>query len=194
MAALSPEYCTIQRNTANITLKISTTTDLNFFADTLVENDFISKLTANGIVQTTGFTNYNKASQLMHAVESHISTASNPTTAFETFIKILKGINAPLKQLADELVQFYSKCFGHHFMIIIHSPHLLAFSNCCTQSSWCPNIMLLSWHHSYIISWHISFHLPGHVQLEPDYRGPFSSQGVSGPAPSSSLQGDLSMF
>lgn len=112
MAALSPEYRTIQRNTANITLKISTE-NLDFFAHRLAENDFISMLTANGIVHTMGFTNYNKASQLMQAVESHILTASNPTTDFEKFIKILKGINA-LQQLADELVQFYSKCFGHH--------------------------------------------------------------------------------
>lgn len=113
MAALSPEYLTIQRNTANISLKISATTDLNFLADRLVENDFISTLMANGIVHTMAFTNYNKASQLMQAVESHIRTASNPTTDFEKFITILKGINA-LQQLADELVQFYSKCFGHH--------------------------------------------------------------------------------
>ena len=36
------------------------------------------------------------------------------------------------------------------------------------------------------------FHLPG--QLKPDYRGPPSSQGASGPAPSStSLQEKLSM-
>lgn len=125
MTAISPEYRTIQRNTAKITLNISTTTDLNFFADRLVENDFISKLTANGIVQTMGFTNYNKASQLMQAVESHISTASNPTTAFEAFIEILKGISA-LEQLADELVQYYSKCFGHHFMIYIVHTFLLS--------------------------------------------------------------------
>jgi len=125
MTAISPEYRTIQRNTAKITLNISTTTDLNFFADRLVENDFISKLTANGIVQTMGFTNYNKASQLMQAVESHISTASNPTTAFEAFIKILKGISA-LEQLADELVQYYSKCFSHHYMIYIVHTFLLS--------------------------------------------------------------------
>ena len=38
-----------------------------------------------------------------------------------------------------------------------------------------------------------SIHLPG--QLKPDHRGPLSSQGGSGPAPSStSLQRELSMF
>ena len=115
MASISPEYRTIQKNTAKINEVISSKNELNSFADKLVEKDFISKLTADGIVQTQGIRDYNKVSQLMQSVGSQISTASNPTPPFKTFITILSSITS-LSQLADELSQFYSECFGQCFV------------------------------------------------------------------------------
>ena len=107
MSALSPECRTIQKNTSTIIDAIASQSDPNSFSLKLVENDFISGQTANGIVQTMGIPNFNKVSQLMQAVESQIRTASNTTATFEKFVIILRELS--LVALADRLVQFYSK-------------------------------------------------------------------------------------
>ena len=104
---MTPEYRTIQRNTADINDVISNKSNPSLFADKLVENDFISNQAANGIVQVPAFSDYNKVGKLMQAVDSQIRTASNPVTTFETFIRILRKLS--LDQLADKLVKFYSK-------------------------------------------------------------------------------------
>ena len=101
------EYRTIQRNTSDINDAISNNSNPSLVADKLVDNGFISKQAANSIVQVPAFSNYNKVSQLMQAVDAQIRTASNPVTTFETFIKILRELS--LDQLADKLVKFYSK-------------------------------------------------------------------------------------
>jgi len=107
MSALSPECRTIQKNTSKIIDAITNQSDPNAFSLQLVENDFISSQSANGIVQTMGPSNFNKVSQLMQAVESQIRTASNTTATFQTFIIILRNLS--LGTLADQLDQFYSK-------------------------------------------------------------------------------------
>ena len=107
MSALSPEFRTIQKNTSKIIDAITNQSDPSTFSLQLVENDFISSQSANGIVQTMGPSNFNKVSQLMQAVESQIRTTSNTTVTFETFIIILRNLS--LGALADQLVQFYSK-------------------------------------------------------------------------------------
>ena len=83
---MTPEYRTIQRNTSDINDAISNKSNPSLFADKLVDNDFISNQAANSIVQVPAFSNYNKVSQLMQAVDAQIRTASNPVTTFETFI------------------------------------------------------------------------------------------------------------
>ena len=110
---MTPEYRTIQRNTSDINDAIANRSDLSLFADKLVDNDFIAKQAANSIVQVPAFPNYHKVSHLMQAVDAQIRTASNPTAAFETFIRILRELSLDL--LADKLVKYYSKCFGHNF-------------------------------------------------------------------------------
>ena len=110
---MTPEYCTIQSNTSNINDAITNQSNPSLFADKLVDNGFIAKQAADAIVQTLGIPDYNKVSKLMQAVGSQISTASNPTPTFETFIRILRELS--LDPLADKLVKFYSKCFGDHF-------------------------------------------------------------------------------
>ena len=104
---MTPEYRTIQRNTSAINDAIANQSDPSLFADKLVDNDFIAKQAANNIVQVPAHANYHKVSQLMQAVDAQIRTASNPTSAFETFIKILRQL--PLDQLAGQLVEVYSK-------------------------------------------------------------------------------------
>ena len=101
------EYRTIQRNTSAINDAIANQADPGLFADKLVDNNFIAKQAANNIVQVSAHSNYHKVSQLMQAVDAQIRNASNPTTAFETFIRILRELS--LDQLADKLVKFYSK-------------------------------------------------------------------------------------
>ena len=116
---MTPEYRTIQRNTLDINNAIANQSDASLFADKLVDNDFITKQAANNIVQVPA-ANYHKVSQLMQAVDAQIRTASNPTTAFETFIRILRELS--LDQLAGKLVESYSKCLGHHFVqYLVHS-------------------------------------------------------------------------
>ena len=106
---MTPEYRTIQRNTSNINDGIANQANPSLFADKLVDNDFISKQAANNIMQVAAFSNYDKVSRLMQAVDSKIRTASNPTTTFETFIGILRVPGLSLDELADRLVKFYSK-------------------------------------------------------------------------------------
>ena len=103
---MTPEYRTIQRNTSDINDAIANQSNPSLFADKLVDNGFIAKQAANNIVQVPAFSNDNKVSRLMSAVDSQIRTASNPTTTFETFIKILRELS--LDPLADRLVKFYS--------------------------------------------------------------------------------------
>ena len=110
---MTPEYRTLLRNTAAINDAIANQSDPSLFADKLVDNDFIAKQAANNIVQAPAFPNFHKVSQLMPAVDAQIRTASNPTAAFETFIRILRELS--LDPLADKLVKYYSKCFGHNF-------------------------------------------------------------------------------
>ena len=107
MSALSPEYRTLQKNTAKIIDAITNQSNPISFSHKLVENDFISGQTANSIVQTMGQPDFTKASQLMQAVESQIRTARDPTAIFETFLKILKEIQ--LDHVADQLIDFYGK-------------------------------------------------------------------------------------
>ena len=111
---MTPEYRTIQRNTSDIDDAISNQSDPGLFANELVDNGFISWQAADNILQTLVLPNdNNKVSQLMQAVESQIRTASNPTTVFEAFIRILRELS--LDELADKLVKYYSKCFDDHF-------------------------------------------------------------------------------
>ena len=112
---MTPEYRTIQRNTSAINDAIANQSNPSLFADKLVDNDFIAKQAADNIVQTMGVPDSNKVSQLMLTVNAWIITASNPTAGFETFIKILRELS--LDPLADELVKYCSKCFGHHFVM-----------------------------------------------------------------------------
>ena len=118
---MTPEYRTIQRNTSDINDAISNKSNPSLFADKLVDNDFISNQAANSIVQVPAFSNYNKVSQLMQAVDAQIRTASNPTPTFETFIRILRELS--LDQLADKLVKFYSKYLyeTYHAVSIVQS-------------------------------------------------------------------------
>ena len=103
----TPEYRTIQKNTSDINDAIASKSNPSLFAAKLVDNDFISKQAANNILEVTAFPNYHKVSQLMSSVDAQIRTASSPTTAFETFIRILRELS--LDELADKLVKFYSK-------------------------------------------------------------------------------------
>ena len=105
---MTPEYRTIQRNTSDINDAIANQSDPGLFADKLVDNGFIAKQAANNIIQVPAFPDYHKVGQLMQAVDSQIRTASNPTTTFETFIKILRVPGLSLDELADRLIKFYS--------------------------------------------------------------------------------------
>ena len=115
MSALSPEYRTLQKNASKIIDVVAHQCDVTLFSRKLVENDLISGQSANNIVQTMGYSDYNKVSQLMQAVESQIRTASNTTATFETFMQILREI--PLDQLADQLADFYSKYIVHYILL-----------------------------------------------------------------------------
>ena len=110
----SPECRAIQGNAASINAAVTNQSNPNLFAPMLVQNSFISQQAANNILQPMGPPDYNKVSQLMQAVDSQIRTASNPTTAFETFIRILRELS--LDELADKLVNFYSK-----YLYLVHS-------------------------------------------------------------------------
>ena len=114
---MTPEYRTIQRNTSDIYDAIENQSDPGLFANKLVDNGFISRQAADNILQTLVLPKDNKVSRLMQAVEVQIITASNPTTVFETFIKILRELS--LYELADKLVKYYSKCFDDHFAVCI---------------------------------------------------------------------------
>ena len=121
---MTPEYRTIQRNTSDINDAIANRSDPSLFADKSVDNDLITKQAANSIVQVPAFSNYHKVKQLMQAVDAQIRTASNPTAAFETFIRILGELS--LDPLADKLVEdckYYSKCFGHHLACTVTYPN-----------------------------------------------------------------------
>ena len=111
---MTPEYRTIQRNSSDINDAVANKSGPSLFANKLVDNDFISKQAANNIVQVSAFPDYDKVSRLMQAVESQIRTARNPTTTFETFIRILRELS--LDELADKLVNFYSK-----YLYLVHS-------------------------------------------------------------------------
>ena len=104
---MTPEYRAIQKNTSDINEVITSKSNPSLFAAKLVSNDFISKQAANSTVQVPAFSDYHKVNQLMQAVDAQIKTASNPTAAFETFIRILRELS--LDELADKLVKFYSK-------------------------------------------------------------------------------------
>jgi len=108
---MTPENRTIQKNTSDIVDAIANKSGPSLFAIKLVENDFISRQAANNIVQVA-FADYDKVNRLMQAVDAQIRTARNPTTAFETFIRILRELS--LDELADKLVEFYSK-YGYTF-------------------------------------------------------------------------------
>ena len=120
---MTPEYRTIQRNTSDIYDAIANQSDPGLFANKLVENDFISRQAADNILQTLVLPNDNKVNQLMQAVDLQITLASNPTTVFETFIKILRELS--LDKLADKLVKYYSKYllrpFCHVLQYLLHS-------------------------------------------------------------------------
>ena len=123
---MTPEYRTIQENISDINDEIANGYAPSVFARKLVDNDFLSQQTADSI-QTTGVSDHSKLSRLMQAVDAQIRTASNPTAAFETFIRILRELS--LDQLADQLVKFYSKCFGCSgaFFIIYHDNNVLGY-------------------------------------------------------------------
>ena len=108
---MTPENRTIQRNTSDIVDAIANKSGPSLFANKLVDNVFISRQAANNIVQVA-LADYDKVNRLMQAVDAQIRTARNPTTAFETFIRILRELS--LDELADKLVEFYSK-YGYTF-------------------------------------------------------------------------------
>ena len=116
---MTPEYRTLWRNTSAINDAIASKSNPSFFAAKLVDNDIISMQAANNIVQVPTFSDYSKVSKLMLAVDAQIRTASNPVTTFETFIRILRELS--LDQLPDKLVEYYSKCFGHHLACTVGS-------------------------------------------------------------------------
>ena len=108
---MTPENRTIQRNTSDIVDAIANKSGPSLFANKLVDNVFISRQAANNIVQVA-LADYDKVNRLMQAVDAQIRTARNPTSAFETFIRILRELS--LDELADKLVEFYSK-YGYTF-------------------------------------------------------------------------------
>ena len=177
---MTPEYRTVQRNTSDIHDAIANQSDPGLFANKLVDNGFIPRQAADNILQTLVLPNDNKVSRLIQEVELQLRTASNPTTVFETFIRILRELS--LDQLADKLVKYYSKCFGCRFAMYYSIWCIVDFY------FWFQVVSIL-----YVVETLSKFSIYQPGQLKPDYRGPLSSQGVSESAPSgTSLQQELS--
>ena len=80
------------------------------FSQQLKEKGIISSEAAGAVMSRTDLSLYDKASQLMQAVETRIKMDSTPDKTFQAFIEILQK-EASTEDLAKSLTASYSKCY-----------------------------------------------------------------------------------
>ena len=103
----SAEYLAIQKNRDLTCKAIVACADNAWFANRMVEEDFIGMQRQANIVHTLGVNEYDKCSQLLDAVE--VQLLADPRK-FRVFLTVLSEQPA-LHVAVDVLRRSYSKCY-----------------------------------------------------------------------------------
>ena len=118
MASISthraPEKDTLQKEFLSVFKSIAYGTDLALFGGCLVSYEFLSADAVRGYLDVTGISKFDKASNLIRAINTNITSARSQediTRRFNDYLKMLHE-ELDLKQLARQLADRNQKLSG----------------------------------------------------------------------------------
>ena len=110
----APEKDTLQKEFSNVSKSIALGTDLALFGGCLVSNEFLSADAVRSYLDVMGISKFEKASNLIGAINTNITSARSQediTRRFNDYLKMLHE-ELDLKQLARQLADRNQKLSG----------------------------------------------------------------------------------
>lgn len=108
----SAEVAAISRNSQLLCEAVSNVAGVIWFAQKLVDNDFITHQASSSIVATLGHSDMEKCYRLLNAVETQVSVNA---ALFHTLVDILRS-QAALINYADAITKSYGRLSSHTYL------------------------------------------------------------------------------
>ena len=112
----SPEAAAVSVNSHLLSEAMPNIVGITWFANKLVESGFITSQVKNDVISTLGFSDTDKCSRLLSAVEAQV--AANPGK-FHTLVDILRSQSA-LMNCADVITKSYGRWRARWLRVWVH--------------------------------------------------------------------------